>query len=188
MRHPRCEHGDCKQTDRKNDDDGLRCRIKKPVDTFRQLVCLGNETVEEGDRHNDRQYPQQDNAASDRSPPPEGLIILFGSPPAQPPCAVRCRDREREKKQGGFKYEKQHIVLVAETAPPTGHDVPNTVGRRRDVVRHPRPGLRRVDAGDRLQQARREILSTDVLDRIDEVVDVQIVGVDRSLAGRHSPR
>ena len=105
MRHPRCEHGDCKHTDRKNDDDGLGRRIKKPVDTVRQLVCLGNETVEEGDRHNDRQYPQQDNAASDRSPPPEGLIILFGSPPAQPPSAVGCRDREREKKQGGFKHE-----------------------------------------------------------------------------------
>ena len=56
-----------------------------------------------------------------------------------------------------------------------------------NIVRHSRPGLRRVDAGDRLQQARREILSTDILDGIDELVDAQVGGVDLFLtSGQHS--
>ena len=49
-------------------------------------------------------------------------------------------------------------------------------------VGNPRPRHRGVDAGDGLQQARREIFSPDVLDGIDQVVDPQALGVDRRLA------
>src|SRR5262249_49901665 len=146
-----------------------------------QLMRLGDETVEESDRHHDRQYPQQYDGAGNRSPPPKGLIIFIGSPTAQPPCSVCRRNGERDQKQSGFENDEQYVVLIAAAAPPPGHDVANAVCRKRDVVRHSRPRLRRVDAGDWLQQACREILSTDVLDGIDEIVDPQVMEVDRSL-------
>ena len=54
MRHPRCERADDEHADRENGDDGLRSRVQQPIDTFRQLMRVGDEPVEESDRQ-DRQ-------------------------------------------------------------------------------------------------------------------------------------
>jgi len=62
-----------------------------------------------------------------------------------------------------------------------GHDAANAARRRRHVVRQPCPSLVRVDAWDGLEQAGSKILSANVLDGIDELVDPQIGRGDRSL-------
>ena len=187
MRHPRCERADDEHADRENGDDGLRSRVKQPIDTFRQLMRVGDEPVEESDRQ-DRQEPQQGDGARDCSPPPERLINLLGPPPAQPPGSEGGGNSEPEHEQSGFENEERHIVLIAKTAPPVGHDVANAGCGQWNIVRHTRPGLRRVNARERLQQARREILSTDVLDGIDELVDAQIGGVRSPSDLRSTPR
>ena len=185
MRHPRCERADDEHADRENGDDGLRSRVQQPIDTFRQLVRVGDEPVEESDRQ-DRQEPQQGDGARDCSPPPERLINVLGSPAAQPPGSKGGGNSEPEHEQSGFENEELHIVLIAETAPPVGHDVADAGCGQWNIVRHPRPGLRRINARERLQQARCEILSTDVLDAIDEFLDAQIGGVDLLLtSGQH---
>src|SRR2546423_6954769 len=106
------------------------------------------------------------------------------SPAAQSMHAAPRRNCQHKPQQDGFESNEQNLILVADTVPPLDHEVANAARRRGHVVRQLCPSLVRVDARDGLEEASSKILSANVLDGIDELVDPQIGGLNRSLPRR----
>src|SRR5262249_6309460 len=106
------------------------------------------------------------------------------SPAAQSVHAVPRRECQHNPEQDSFKYNEQDPILIADTVPPIGHDAANAARRRGHVVRQLCPSLVGEDAGEGLEQIGSKILSANVLEGFNELVDPQMGGVDRSLACR----
>src|SRR5215471_11344117 len=106
------------------------------------------------------------------------------SPAAQSVHAVPRRNCEYKPQQDSFKSNEQDLILVADTVPPVDQEVTNAARRRGHVIRQIRPSLIRENARDRLEKAGSKVLSTNVLDGVDELVDPQIGGMNRSLPCR----
>src|SRR5262249_34990305 len=96
------------------------------------------------------------------------------SPAAPSVDAGPRRNCEHKPQQDGFKSNEQNLILVADTVPPVDQEVANAARRRGHVIRQIRPSLIGVDARDRLEKAGSKVLSTNVLDGVDELVDPQI--------------
>lgn len=72
--------------------------------------------------------------------------------------------------------------MVADIPPPIGYEVADPARCQGHGIRRVCPGLIGVNTGDPLEEVRRKILSANVLDGVDELVDAKMGGVDRSLA------
>ena len=110
--------------------------------------------------------------------PPEGRLADIW-PAAQSADTPPPDERQRQPEQSRFERNARHLLAVADILPPIGNEVADPARRQREILRQLRPSLEGINAGDRLQEVGRKILSANVLDGVDKIIDAQMGGVDR---------
>jgi hypothetical protein len=75
-----------------------------------------------------------------------------------------------------------NLIMVAGIVPPIGYEAADPSRCQGHIFRRVRPSLVGINTRDALEEFRRKILSVNVLDGVDELVDAKMGGVSRILA------
>ena len=97
-----------------------------------------------------------------------------GAPAPQPANSPPACDGENDQHQQSLERDAGEVTAILCVGPPLRDQFANAARGVRHVLRHIRPGFVGVEAGDRLKQCGGEILPSDVLDFVEEIVDAQI--------------